>query len=126
MSTAQPRPAQPTRAGLRIPVLLLGAGMLLTVVSCGRPTPQKPTATEPASGTRKPERTGEQRRELEIKASELQKSVAAAAELFNIGENDLACDQVEQASALMPAAASASPATVVEELQRFQQACGPG
>ncbi len=104
---------------LRTTAGLIALGALL--VSCGPAARQSPPKNQP-----QPAVSDEQQRQRQEQELQLQTLTDEAEDLFNRGENDLACDQVEQASALMPAAASASPAIVIEGLKRFQQACGPG
>jgi hypothetical protein len=47
------------------------------------------------------------------------RALVAAADLFNRGENDLACEQVVNAERWQRSASAAAPS----ELERFRQAC---
>ena len=51
--------------------------------------------------------------------AEVNRALAAAADLFNRGENDLACEQVASAERWQRSASAAPPS----ELERFRQAC---
>jgi len=99
----------------RAAVALLSASVLLAVAGCNpwrRPAappsqPAKPTSppSQPSAGAPQ----AEQRAEAETKA----------ADLFNRGENDLACEQVQRALG------SQATTPISEQLKRFQQACTP-
>jgi hypothetical protein len=54
----------------------------------------------------------------------LREAVESAADLFNRGENDLACEQVKRAEGVQ---GSGSPADLElsQRLQRYRQACEP-
>ena len=54
----------------------------------------------------------------------LQEAVESAADLFNRGENDLACEQVKRAEGLKGSSASAD-AALTQQLNDYRQACEP-
>ena len=104
----------------------------LALASCGRPGSERPAApqAQPSKPTPPAAPPSGQATPAAGPAA-LQQHLRSAEDLFNRGENDLACEQVKQASALAgssatpasaPAPASASGAAS-EQLQRFQQAC---
>ena len=56
--------------------------------------------------------------------AEVKRALASATDLFNRGENDLACDQVAAAEQIQRQAAAASPsAPAPADLERYRQAC---
>ena len=57
--------------------------------------------------------------------SALEKSVSAAADLFNRGENDLACEQVKKALSLASQPGTDGSAAVRQQLSTFRSACEP-
>ena len=96
---------------------LIGATLLLALTGCNQW--RKPTAvppTTPAQPTVQPSTPPAPSREAE---QEQNKAETRAADLFNRGENDLACEQVERALALRARAPSS------DQLERFRQACTP-
>ncbi|CAK6689241.1 MULTISPECIES: hypothetical protein [unclassified Synechococcus] len=95
---------------------LIGVTLLLALTGCNqwrKPTAPQPT---PAQPTVEPSKPPAQSGEAEQQQNEAE---ARAADLFNRGENDLACEQVERALALR------ARAPISEQLERFQQACTP-
>ena len=100
---------------------LLACCGLLLVSSCGR-RPQPPSPANPSppnSGTFKPEagpRTA---------PSTAQQSLSLAEDLFNRGENDLACQEVRQAAQLRRSGGRLD-AAGQRELQQFADACSHG
>ena len=94
---------------------LLLASLVLVLVGCSprrsQPNPvtvpAKPPSTAPSEQTAPPANTA------------VQGALAAATDLFNRGENDLACEQVAKAEQQQRSATTAPPA----ELQRYRQAC---
>ena len=54
----------------------------------------------------------------------LQKAVESAADLFNRGENDLACEQVKGAEGVK-GSGSAADLELSQRLERYRQACEP-
>ena len=55
---------------------------------------------------------------------QLQEAVQAATDLFNRGENDLACEQVKRAEELKGSSSSAD-AALTQQLNDYRQACEP-
>ena len=55
---------------------------------------------------------------------QLQQAVETAADLFNRGENDLACEKVKRASGVK-GSGSAVDLELSQRLERFRQACEP-
>lgn len=94
---------------------LLLASLVLVLVGCSprrsQPTPvtvpAKPPSTAPSEQTAPPANTA------------VQGALAAASDLFNRGENDLACEQVAKAEQQQRSATTAPPA----QLERYRQAC---
>ena len=94
---------------------LLLASLVLVLVGCSprrsQPNqvtvPAKPPSTAPSEQTAPPANTA------------VQGALAAASDLFNRGENDLACEQVAKAEQQQRSATTAPPA----ELERYRQAC---
>jgi ABC-type uncharacterized transport system auxiliary subunit len=54
----------------------------------------------------------------------LQEAVEAATDLFNRGENDLACEQVKRAEGVT-ATSSAADVELTNQLKQYRQACEP-
>lgn len=108
------RTPQTGKADWRSAAAVISASLLLALAGCNlwrRPAqpPAKPPEPSnqpntPAAPSSEPE---QQRNEAE----------ARAADLFNRGENDLACEQVQRALELQ----GSSP--INDQLARFQQAC---
>jgi hypothetical protein len=54
----------------------------------------------------------------------LREAVESAADLFNRGENDLACEQVKRAEGVQ-GSGSAADLELSQRLERYRQACEP-
>ena len=93
---------------------------VLALVSCSRSGSDRP-ATPPVQPSQplQPAAPPSGQSTTPAGSAPLQQHLRSAADLFNRGENDLACEQVNQATAL--SGSSAAPTS--EQLQRFQQAC---
>ncbi|MFM2204678.1 MAG: hypothetical protein RLZZ560_73 [Cyanobacteriota bacterium] len=94
--------------------------LALALGACGRPEPrpspgEAPTPpVEPAPPGAAAE-AGAQRR--------LQAALLSADDQFNRGENDLACEQVQRARALVKQRPARASAAQRQQLLRFEQAC---
>ena len=107
---------QTLRANRRSAAAVISAALLLAVAGCNvwrRPVEPPAEPTQPSSQPNKPAAPSSgperQRRNAE----------ARAADLFNRGENDLACEQVQRALTLQGSA------SISDQLARFRQACTP-
>ena len=100
--------------------LLLLAALACSISACTpKPKPPAEPANTPAvPAAPKPNPNGA------ATTPQLQQAVETAADLFNRGENDLACEQVKRASGVK---GSGSPADLElsQRLERFRQACEP-
>jgi len=100
--------------------LLLLAALACSISACTpKPKPPAEPANAPAvPAAPKPNANGA------ATTPQLQQAVETAADLFNRGENDLACEQVKRASGVK---GSGSPADLElsQRLERFRQACEP-
>lgn len=79
-----------------------------------KPTPPrdtKPAPTQPAAPSGTP--------------TELQSALRAAGDLFNRGENDLACEQVKQAQNLAQQPGAAVNQALRQQLDTYRAACEP-
>jgi hypothetical protein len=108
-----------------IGALLAGTSLALGPVGCS-PQPSAPPNRPAAAPAPAPLTEGPARPEAEASApppaNRLERSLASARDLFNRGENDLACEQVAIAVREQAAGAAAPP----PDLERYQQACqGP-
>jgi hypothetical protein len=103
----------PTKAWPLSVLLLLAA-----LSGCGSP---KPTA-EPAAGANPPVRPAPASTTTNARSAqhELDQTLSSANDLFNRGENDLACDQVKRATQSSP---SFRTAAQQEQLERYKAAC---
>ena len=103
-----------------LPTTLLALALASALVACGRPGPRPspggaPTSpAEPAPPGAAAE-AGAQRR--------LQAALLSADDQFNRGENDLACEQVQRARALLKQRPGRASAAQRQQLLRFEQAC---
>lgn len=100
--------------------LLAGTGLVLGLMGCA-PLPSAPPkgpAAAPSPLTEGPPRP-EAERSAPSPASRLERSLASARDLFNRGENDLACEQVAIAVREQAAGAADPP----PDLEHYQQAC---
>ena len=88
---------------------------MLLLVGCTPRQPQPQPESAPAQQPSRPPNTPV----APDATAEVSRSLAAAADLFNRGENDLACEQVATAERWQRAASAAAPS----ELERFRQAC---
>ena len=57
--------------------------------------------------------------------AELQTALSAAADLFNRGENDLACERVKQAQNLAKGQGAAGDQALQQQLDTYRSACEP-
>jgi ABC-type uncharacterized transport system auxiliary subunit len=100
--------------------LLLLAALACSISACTpKPKPPAEPANAPAvPAAPKPNANGA------ATTPQLQQAVETAADLFNRGENDLACEQMKRASGVK---GSGSPADLElsQRLERFRQACEP-
>ncbi len=99
---------------------LLLAVLALSLSACA-PKPQPPAqpAKDPAQPTApKPIPEGA------ATTPQLQEAVEAAADLFNRGENDLACEQVKRAEGVKPSS-SAADVELSKQLRQYRKACEP-
>jgi hypothetical protein len=94
---------------------LLLASLVLVLVGCSPRRSQPNPVTVPA----KPPSTAPSEQTAPPANAAVQGALAAATDLFNRGENDLACEQVAKAEQQQRSATTAPPA----ELQRYRQAC---
>ena len=97
----------------------LGVLLLLAALGgCAKPTatPAPPADSKPPSRPVAPAPPNPEQRKQE----ELDRLLGSANDLFNRGENDLACEQVNQAAALSPRGRTAAQQL---QLQRYQAAC---
>ncbi len=95
---------------------LLLATLMLMLVGCAPRHPKPEPASTPAQ--QQPGRPPTTPVPAEANA-EVNRSLAAAADLFNRGENDLACEQVASAERWQRNASTDAPS----DLERFRQAC---
>jgi hypothetical protein len=100
--------------------LLLLVALACSISAC---TPKsKPPAQPPNSPVAppapKPSTGGE------TSTRQLQQAVETAADLFNRGENDLACEQVKRATGVK-GPGSAADTELSQRLERYRQACEP-
>jgi len=103
----------------RLKPLLLAALALCLSACAPKPQPPAQPAKNPAQPTApKPIPEGA------ITTPRLQEAVEAAADLFNRGENDLACEQVKRAEGVKPSS-SAADAELSKQLRHYRQACEP-
>ena len=96
---------------------LLSAGL----VACGRPGPNGGPAAAPPQPATGPLPAPEQPRSEPQR--QLQQTLSTADDLFNRGENDLACEQVQRAQMLRRRLAAPPPAVSDDLLERFSRAC---
>jgi Flp pilus assembly protein TadD len=104
---------------LRLKPLLL-ASLALSLSACA-PKPQPPA--QPAQGHAGPS-APDPIPEGAATTPRLQEAVEAAADLFNRGENDLACEQVRRAEGVKGSNSSAD-AALTQQLNDYRQACEP-
>ena len=100
--------------------LLLLAALACSISACTpKPKPPAEPANTPAMpAAPKPNPNGA------ATTPQLQQAVETAADLFNRGENDLACEQVKRASGVKRTG-SAADVELSQRLERFRQACEP-
>jgi hypothetical protein len=100
--------------------LLLLAALACSISACTpKPKPPAEPANAPAApAAPKPNPNGA------ATTPQLQQAVETAADLFNRGENDLACEQVKRASGVKRSG-SAADLELSQRLERFRQACEP-
>jgi len=103
----------------RLKPLLLGA-LALSLSACA-PKPQPPA--QPAKDSAQPT-TPKSTPNAAATTPQLQETVQAATDLFNRGENDLACEQVKRAEGLKGSSAAAD-AALTQQLNDYRQACEP-
>ena len=94
---------------------LLLASLVLVLVGCSPRRSQPNPVTVPAM----PPSTVPSEQIAPPANAAVQGALAAASDLFNRGENDLACEQVAKAEQQQRSATTAPPA----ELERYRQAC---
>ena len=99
---------------------LLLAALALSLSACA-PKPQPPA--QPAKDSAQPN-TPKPTPNAAATTPQLQEAVQAATDLFNRGENDLACEQVKRAEGLQGSSASAD-AALTQQLNDYRQACEP-
>ncbi len=99
---------------------LLLAALALSLSACA-PKPQPPD--QPAKDFAQPS-TPKPTPNAGSTTPQLQEAVQAATDLFNRGENDLACEQVKRAEGLKGSSASAD-AALTQQLNDYRQACEP-
>ena len=104
---------------LRLKPLLLAA-LALSLSACA-PKPQPPA--QPAKDSAQPS-APKPTPKAAATTPQLQEAVQAATDLFNRGENDLACEQVKRDEGLKGSSASAD-AALTQQLNDYRQACEP-
>ena len=103
------------RSVLLISLLAAGLG------ACGRPGPSggpaapRPNPATPPLAKPKASPAATQR--------QLHEALSTAEDLFNRGENDLACEQVQRAQGLRQRLTATPPDTSDDQLARFSRAC---
>ena len=110
--------ATPTRFRLRTlaAICLLAVAMAACVPQPPRPrSPEQPQPLKPSAKKPKPATAPE--------AATAGKSLDQATDLFNRGENDLACEQVNQAIQLQSRTPDALSAERRSQLDQYRQAC---
>lgn len=115
MAECSQRPQGPARLAPGAGAPLLLAALMLGLVGCAPRQPKPEPGTTP---TQQPARPPNTPVPPEANA-EVSRALVAAADLFNRGENDLACEQVANAERWQRSASAAAPS----ELERFRQAC---
>jgi hypothetical protein len=101
-------------------VVLLALALGLT--ACGQPAPDRNTprprpASDHGAVPAAPVRSSE------APQRPLLQAINSAADLFNRGENDLACEQVQRALALQNSATAPLPQHLQSQLETFRRAC---
>lgn len=99
---------------------LLLAALALSLSACA-PKPQPPD--QPAKDSAQPS-APKPTPNAAATTPQLQEAVQAATDLFNRGENDLACEQVKRAEGLKGSSSSAD-AALTQQLNDYRQACEP-
>ena len=102
----------------RLKPLLLTA-LALSLSACA-PKPKPPD--QPAKDSAQP--TTPKPTPNAATTPQLQEAMQAATDLFNRGENDLACEQVKRAEGLKGSSSSAD-AALTQQLNDYRQACEP-
>ena len=118
-----PSQAPTCRTSWLLIILLLVSGAL---GACGKPAaePEQPpvgpdeSRPSPTQPTAPSQEQAEQRKQL-------QAALNAATDLFNRGENDLACDAVKRAQDLASAPGTTSGTTLEQQLTSYRAACEP-
>ena len=100
--------------------LLLLAALACSISAC---TPKPKPPAEPANAPAVPTAPMPNPNGAST-TPQLQQAVETAADLFNRGENDLACEQVKRASGVK-GSGSAADLELSQRLERFRQACEP-
>ena len=100
--------------------LLLLAALACTISACTpKPKPPAEPPNAPVVPAAPKPNTGDA-----ATTPRLQEAVENAADLFNRGENDLACEQVKRAEGVKPSS-SAADAELSKQLRQYRQACEP-
>ena len=99
---------------------LLLAALALSLSACA-PKPQPPA--QPAKGPDGPT-APKPVPEASATTPRLREAVEAATDLFNRGENDLACEQVKRAEGVT-VTRSAADVELTNQLKQYRQACEP-
>ena len=100
---------------LAIRVTLLSTLISTRLGSCAS-TPRPDAGKTPTPRADQPNRGADAIKQGQVSQTAVQQRLREAEDLFNRGENDLACDQVQQAIRLAPNSANS-------QLQRFCSAC---
>ena len=99
---------------------LLLAALALSLSACA-PKPKPPA--QPAKDSAQPT-TPNPTPNAAATTPQLQEAIQAATDLFNRGENDLACEQVKRAEGLK-GSSSSDDAELTQQLNDYRQACEP-
>lgn len=96
--------------------IVINASLLLSMASCKVWRQQVTSPSAPTKPSSQPVQPPAQSSKTQQEQAEAE---ARASDLFNRGENDLACDEVQRALTLQ------GQAPISLQLKRFQQACTP-
>ncbi len=98
--------------------LLLLAALACSISACTPKPPAEPPKAPVVPAAPKPRPSGA------ATTPRLREAVESAADLFNRGENDLACEQVKRAEGVT-GSGSAADLELSQQLERYRQACEP-